>query len=155
MQQPTPRSLGYYFPAEFAPHEATWLSWPHKEASWPGKIQAIYPYYSQFVKYLAQSEKVRINVANEAMKVFATGHLQQAGVDMSQVEFFFHPTNDAWCRDHGPSFLLHKTEKKKAIVENSITNESLVICPFIPMRQGLSAIREKEKNFTFLLSVFL
>jgi len=117
MQQPTPRSLGYYFPAEFAPHEATWLSWPHKEASWPGKIQAIYPYYSQFVKYLAQSEKVRINVANEAMKVFATGHLQQAGVDMSQVEFFFHPTNDAWCRDHGPSFLLHKTEKKKAIVD--------------------------------------
>lgn len=113
----SPKQLGYYFPAEFAPHEATWLSWPHKEASWPDKIHTIFPYYSQFVKYLAQSEKVRINVADEAMKAFASGHLLQAGVDMSQVEFFFHPTNDAWCRDHGPAFLLHKTEKKKAIVD--------------------------------------
>jgi len=115
--QHTPRELGYYFPAEFAPHEATWLSWPHKEASWPDKIQSIFPYYAQFVKYLALSEKVRINVANEAMKVFALGHLEKAGVKLAQVEFFFHPTNDAWCRDHGPAFLLHKTEAKKAIVD--------------------------------------
>ena len=115
--QHTPRELGYYFPAEFAPHEATWLSWPHKEASWPDKIQSIFPYYAQFVKYLALSEKVRINVANEAMKVFALGHLEKAGVNLAQVEFFFHPTNDAWCRDHGPAFLLHKTEAKKAIVD--------------------------------------
>jgi agmatine deiminase len=115
--QHTPRELGYYFPAEFALHEATWLSWPHKEASWPDKIQSIFPYYAQFVKYLALSEKVRINVANEAMKVFALGHLEKAGVNLAQVEFFFHPTNDAWCRDHGPAFLLHKTEAKKAIVD--------------------------------------
>jgi agmatine deiminase len=52
----TPKESGYYFPAEFAPHEATWLSWPHKEASWPGKIDSIYPNYSLFVKYLAESE---------------------------------------------------------------------------------------------------
>ncbi|MGN6508147.1 MAG: agmatine deiminase family protein, partial [Chitinophaga sp.] len=52
MTQPTPKQLGYYFPAEFHPHTATWLSWPHKEASWPGKIHTIFPYYSQFVKYL-------------------------------------------------------------------------------------------------------
>ena len=38
-----PKELGYYFPAEFALHRATWLSWPHKEASWPGKIHTIYP----------------------------------------------------------------------------------------------------------------
>ncbi|MFN9113285.1 MAG: agmatine deiminase family protein, partial [Bacteroidota bacterium] len=49
--QATPKSLGYYFPAEFAQHDATWLSWPHKEASWPGKIDSIYPAYSLFVKY--------------------------------------------------------------------------------------------------------
>lgn len=112
-----PKELGFYFPAEFAPHEATWLSWPHKEASWPDKIHAIFPYYAQFVKYLALSEKVRINVADEAMKTFAVGHLSDAGVDLSKVEFFFHPTNDAWCRDHGPAFLLHKTRGEKAIVD--------------------------------------
>jgi len=113
---PTPKSLGYYFPAEFAQHEATWLSWPHKEASWPGKIHTIYPYYAQFIKTLAQSEKVRINVADETMKAFAVGHLLTAGVDMSKVEFFFHPTNDAWCRDHGPAFLINPNAAQKKVI---------------------------------------
>ncbi len=114
----SPKELGYYFPAEFAPHEATWLSWPHKEASWPGKIDAIYPYYAQFIKVLSQSEKVRINVADEAMKVFALKYIEQAGADLSQVEFYFHPTNDAWCRDHGPAFLINpNAEQKKVIVD--------------------------------------
>lgn len=114
----TPASLGYRFPAEFAPHIATWLSWPHKEASWPGKIDSIYPNYSQFVKYLTLSEKVRINVANPAMQAFAAKHLEQAGVNMEQVEFFMHPTNDAWCRDHGPAFLVNpQAEIPKVIVD--------------------------------------
>ena len=112
----TPRELGYYFPAEFDRHTATWLSWPHKEASWPGKIQSIYPYYSQFVKELAKGEDVRINVKDEAMKTFATGHLVRAGANMDRVQFFFHPTNDAWCRDHGPAFLINPEAKQKKII---------------------------------------
>ena len=111
-----PKELGYYFPADFAPHEATWLSWPHKEASWPGTIESIYPSYSLFVKYLALSEKVRINVANDAMKNFATQHLEKAGVNMQQVAFFMHPTNDAWCRDHGPAFLINPEAAEKKII---------------------------------------
>jgi agmatine deiminase len=115
----TPKELGYYFPAEFAPQAATWLSWPHKEASWPGKINNIFPFYSQFVKELASGQKVCINVNDEAMKNFALGHLQNAGVDLNKVEFFFHPTNDAWCRDHGPAFLINPNapEHKKVIVD--------------------------------------
>ena len=114
----TPKQLGYTFPAEFAPHVATWLSWPHKEASWPGKIDSIFPNYSLFVEYLADSEKVRINVADEAMKTFAIKHLTAAGVNLQNVEFFFHPTNDAWCRDHGPAFLINpQAEHKKIIVD--------------------------------------
>ncbi|MFM6976132.1 MAG: agmatine/peptidylarginine deiminase [Sphingobacteriaceae bacterium] len=114
----TPAKLGYTFPAEFAPHEATWLSWPHKEASWPGKLDAIYPYYAQFIKVLSLSEKVRINVADEDMKAFALKYIEQAGADLSQVEFYFHPTNDAWCRDHGPAFLINpQAEQKKVIVD--------------------------------------
>lgn len=117
--QPTPKEQGYYFPAEFAPHQATWLSWPHKEASWPGKLQAIYPYYAQFVKALAASEKVFINVNDAAMQSFAAGCLQRAGTDMSQVTFCLHPTNDAWCRDHGPAFLINPAASahKKVIVD--------------------------------------
>lgn len=113
----TPKELGYRFPAEFEKHESTWLSWPHKEASWPGKIESIYPAYSEFVKLLAQSEKVNINVIDEAMKRSAQEHVDRAGADMSSVHFHLHPTNDAWCRDHGPAFVINDKEKKKAIVD--------------------------------------
>jgi agmatine deiminase len=115
---PTPKELGYFFPAEFTSHVATWLSWPHKEASWPGKIHTIYSNYARFIKELTKGEKVNINVADEAMKTFATGHLIVAGVEMDNVEFFFHPTNDAWCRDHGPAFLINPgAQQKKVIVD--------------------------------------
>jgi agmatine deiminase len=115
---PTPKELGYYFPAEFSPHVATWLSWPHKEASWPGKIHTIYPNYAKFIKELTKGEKVKINVADEAMKIFAAEYLIVAGVDLNKVEFFFHPTNDAWCRDHGPAFLINPdAQQKKVIVD--------------------------------------
>ncbi|MBZ5855737.1 agmatine deiminase family protein [Flavihumibacter profundi] len=112
----TPGEAGYYFPAEFAPHDATWLSWPHKEASWPGKIQAIYPFYAEFIKVLADSERVCINVIDETMKAFALKHLQKAGVNLQMVEFYFHPTNDAWCRDHGPAFLINPGAKQKKVI---------------------------------------
>jgi agmatine deiminase len=118
MSNKTPKELGYYFPAEFAPHTATWLSWPHKEASWPGKIHTIFPYYAQFIKELTKGEQVCINVADDAMKQFALQHLVQANVDMQKVSFFLNPTNDAWCRDHGPAFLINpNAEYKKVIVD--------------------------------------
>ena len=112
----TPRELGYYFPAEFDRHIATWLSWPHKEASWPGKIHTIYPYYTQFVKELTKGELVNINICDEGMEKFARNQLEQAGVDMTRVQFFCHPTNDAWCRDHGPAFLVNPNAEHKKIV---------------------------------------
>lgn len=117
-----PKDSGYYFPAEFAPHTATWLSWPHKEASWPGKLEAIYPNYSLFVKYLALSERVCINVRDTAMQAAATAHLEKAGVNMSQVQFFLHPTNDAWCRDHGPAFLINPGAAEPKMIVDWIHN---------------------------------
>ncbi len=116
MTHPTPKELGYYFPAEFAPHVATWLSWPHKEASWPGKIHTIYPYYTQFIKELTKSEKVNINVNDQPMKDFAIQQLQMIDTDLSKIEFFFHPTNDAWCRDHGPAFLINPNAATKKVI---------------------------------------
>jgi agmatine deiminase len=99
----TPNKLGYSFPPEWAKHEATWLSWPHKEESWPGKIETIYEPYCQFIKIVATGEKVRINVRDEAMKTSAIAHLEKTGADLSQIEFYFNESNDAWCRDHGPA----------------------------------------------------
>jgi len=118
MNKLTPRSLGYRFPAEFEPHLATWLSWPHKEASWPGKINSIFPSYAAFIKKLTEGELVRINVADRVMKDFATNLLAIHNVPLDKIEFYFHPTNDAWCRDHGPAFLVNPGAKEpKAVVD--------------------------------------
>ncbi|QEM08825.1 agmatine/peptidylarginine deiminase [Mucilaginibacter rubeus] len=113
----TPASQGFSFPAEWAKHTATWLSWPHKEASWPGKIDTIYAPYIEFIKVVTQGELVRINVANEGMKASVIFQLQNAGVDLNKIEIFEFPTNDAWCRDHGPAFLINPTTRQKAIVD--------------------------------------
>lgn len=98
---------GFYFPAEWEKHEATWLSWPHKNESWPGKIELIYQHYCAFIKIVAEGELVRINVTDAAMEAFAKSKLAEAAADLSQIEFYHFPTNDAWCRDHGPAFLLN------------------------------------------------
>jgi agmatine deiminase len=113
----SPKAAGFHFPAEWAKHTATWLSWPHKEASWPGKIGMIYHRYAEFVKALTEGELVRINVGDEQMKAFAKQQLQMVGVDLSRVEFFDFETNDAWCRDHGPAFLINPHTRQKAIVD--------------------------------------
>jgi agmatine deiminase len=112
-----PKELGYFFPAEWHKHTATWLSWPHKEESWPGKINTIYQPYCEFIKAVSEGETVCINVANDAMQNFAIENLLKANVDLNKIKFYHHPTNDAWCRDHGPAFLINKKEKKKVIVD--------------------------------------
>ena len=112
-----PQQNGFHFPAEWAKHTATWLSWPHKEESWPGKIDLIYPKYCEFIKAVSQGELVRINVREEQMAMFAKQHLEAAGADLKRIEFFYFPTNDAWCRDHGPAFLINRETKQKVIVD--------------------------------------
>ena len=112
-----PATTGFYFPAEWHQHTATWLSWPHKGESWPGKIGLIYPKYCEFIKVLTEGELVRVNVADEQMMAFANQQLLAAGVDLNKVEFYEFPTNDAWCRDHGPAFLINSATKEKAIVD--------------------------------------
>lgn len=112
----TPNSLGFHFPAEWYEHEATWLSWPHNTDSWPGKIDTIFPPYCAFIKAVSEGEMVCINVVDHAMEEFAKEQLKKAGVDLSQIRFYPHATNDAWCRDHGPAFVINKESKTKAVV---------------------------------------
>ena len=102
-----PSNNGYYFPAEWHQHRATWLSWPHKEESWPGKINTIYTPYSTFIKTISEGEEVCINIVDDTMQNFATAQLLKVGVDMNRIRFYLNPTNDAWCRDHGPAFLIN------------------------------------------------
>ncbi|WP_313189417.1 agmatine deiminase family protein [Sphingobacterium sp.] len=115
--QDTPKAQGFVFPAEWEKQEALWLSWPHKEESWPGKIETIYEPYAQFIKLVAEDQLVRINVADEEMKAFALSHIEKSGAKMENISFYFNPTNDAWCRDHGPAFVINRETGEKAIVD--------------------------------------
>ena len=104
-------------PAEWEKHEATWLSYPHNEDSWPGKIESIFPSYHLFIKTLTEVETVHINVQDDIMEQNVRNALKEAGAFMVNIEFHRFPTNDAWCRDHGPAFLLnHKVPGLRAIV---------------------------------------
>jgi agmatine deiminase len=101
----TPARLGFRMPAEWEPHEATWIGWPHNRTDWPGKIAPIHWAYAEIVKKIASGEIVRIivNSANHAARAQRT--LERSGVDLSRTEFFFLPTNRGWTRDFGPIFV--------------------------------------------------
>ncbi|HEY3386157.1 MAG TPA: agmatine deiminase family protein [Saprospiraceae bacterium] len=116
MSENTPAAGGYYFPAEFALHTATWLSWPHNPDTWPGKIETIFSSYAQFVKVLTAGEYVHINVADKNMEEHASRILNHHNVPLDRVRFFHHPTNDAWCRDHGPAFLINPEGRQSKVI---------------------------------------
>ena len=105
-------------PAEWERHEATWLSYPHNQNSWPGKIDTIVPSYNLFIKTLTEVEMVHINVLDSTMEFLVKAALKQVGAFMVNLEFHQWPTNDAWCRDHGPAFLLNRKEPgRRALVD--------------------------------------
>jgi agmatine deiminase len=105
----TPAQLGYRMPAEWEPHAATWLSWPRRDGiSFPGSYDQVLPVLAKMVAALGESEPVCINVRdaaqeNEIRKVLANGN--GGGGDATHVRFQRVPTNEPWCRDHGPIFL--------------------------------------------------
>ena len=106
-------------PAEWEPHRGTWLSWPHKEASWPGKFSPVPPIFAQMVARLADHEEVHINVAGPPMEEEVRRLLADAGADSGNVFFHYNPTNDAWCRDHGPIFVQHREagQSREAVID--------------------------------------
>jgi agmatine deiminase len=105
-------------PAEWEPHRGTWLSWPHKEASWPGKFTPIPGIFARMVGLLADHEEVHINVAGPAVEDEVRRLLADSGTDTGNVFFHFHPTNDAWCRDHGPIFIQRpEVDRPQAVID--------------------------------------
>lgn len=100
----TPAALGYRMPAEWEPHAATWLSWPRREGiSFPNAFDRVLPALRQMVEALLTSEPVCINVGNGAHEAEARQVL--TGLSFDRLTFHRIPTNEPWCRDHGPIFL--------------------------------------------------
>ncbi len=98
----TPAELGFAMPAEWEPHEATWLGWPHCRTDWPGKLAAIEWVYGEIVRKIAEGEKVRIVIDSAAREAKARRILTRAHANMSNVEFFRTPSDRGWSRDFGP-----------------------------------------------------
>lgn len=105
----TPRALGFRMPAEWEPHAATWIAWPHNRADWPGRFTPIPWVYGEIVRKLARVEKVRILVPDRAAGNAARRLLQKCGADLAAVEFFVWPTDRSWTRDYCPLFLKHSS----------------------------------------------
>ena len=102
----------YRFPAEWEPHKATWIGWPHNCSDWPGKFSSIHWVYAEIVRKLIPGEGVRILVNSVQHEIRAKSFLAKAGVEDSQIEFFRVPTNRGWTRDFGPLFI--KQQRKKS-----------------------------------------
>ncbi|WP_043586441.1 agmatine deiminase family protein [Geminisphaera colitermitum] len=103
-------------PAEWAPQSAVWLSWPHNYHSWPGKFRPIPYLFSRIVTEISRRQPVRIN-CDRYRQPRAIKLCEKNGADMSRVTFYDHPTNDAWCRDHGPIFVKHTQTGEVALTD--------------------------------------
>ncbi len=112
----TPKASGFYFPPEWHPHRATWLSFPRNTDTWEDRFEKIYPSYIAFIKTLALNEQVCINAHDEQQISHIRQLLEKFDANSPNIRLFAHRTNDSWCRDHGPAFLIHKNKPEKMIV---------------------------------------
>ncbi len=101
----TAAPAGLRLPAEWEPHEATWLAWPHEASDWPGKFAPIPWVYASFVRHVSRVERVRILVRGAAEEKRARAVLRKSGAAMDAVEFFPYETDRSWTRDYCPIFV--------------------------------------------------
>jgi agmatine deiminase len=127
-------------PAEWEPHEATWIGWPHNRTDWPGKFAPIPWVYGEIVRKLAAGEVVRILVNSGEQEGRAQNVLRRVGVDLGRVEFFRVPTNRGWTRDFGPIFV--RREVGRPAVEESNSAAALESSTF----NSLASLKGVEKS---------
>ena len=111
-----PRSASGCPPSGSA-QEAVWLSWPHRLATWPGNFRPIPAKFAEIAARISLREKVRDQRRQRSLAPRARRLIERAGADMANVEFFNHPTNDAWCRDHGPIFVRNDRTGEVAVTD--------------------------------------
>ena len=103
-------------PAEWAPHAATWIAWPHNPEDWPNKFQPIPWVYAEIVRWLASVEDVHILVNDLAAEKRAYQMLRRQGANLARLHFHQWRTDRVWLRDSGPIFV------KNGAGESALTN---------------------------------
>ena len=109
----TPASLGYSFPPEWHPHTATWFSWPRPEGiSFPDKYHTVPANLAAIIREIVPREQVHINVPNGNWEHIVRQQLKENRCPTTNVYFHHIKTNESWCRDHGPAFVIRNKGKK-------------------------------------------
>jgi len=119
---PKPAELGYSMPAEWEPHAATWLGWPHNASDWPGKFELIPWVYGEMVRKISAGENVRLIIRNSQDEVLARRIFKHVGVNLRRIQFVVHPTNRGWTRDTGPIFVRRTGPAKRGASETAIVH---------------------------------
>jgi agmatine deiminase len=110
----TPAELGFRMPAEWEPHEAVWFSWPHPDTeSFPGAYDRIPRAFGALLRAAAEFEPVRVNVRNAAEEAEARRWIGPC----DNVQFFPINSDEPWCRDHGPIFLVNDRTGEVAVAD--------------------------------------
>lgn len=112
----TPRLLGYRMPAEWEPHEAVWLAWPHDRETFPERLEKVEETYLEIIDLLHRSEQVRLCVKDEVMKARVMERLRGQGADLGSIDFHLQDYADVWFRDYGPIFLVRPSGNQLAMV---------------------------------------
>jgi len=129
MTSKTPAEKGYRLPAEWEPHEATWISWPQPDCnSFPGSYERVIPTFVAMAEALAESEIVRINVKDSEQEKTVRNLLKSC--PRERVEFFHIPTDEPWCRDHGPIFLTNTKSPHLAALNFGFNAWGYKLSPF-------------------------
>ena len=158
-QTETPHALGFRMPAEWEPHEATWLGWPHELTDWPGKFAPIPWAFAEIVRHLSRVERVYLLVENRASESRVHTILKKSGANLGAVDFFRVPTDRGWMRDSGPicvrneagevannhfffnGWAKYSNHKKDAAVVSK-ANEKLKRRLFLPVHNGRRVVLE-------------
>jgi agmatine deiminase len=105
LDKKNPAALGYVMPAEWAPHRATWLSWPHNLETWPTQLETVREVWTRMMQSLAQGERVSLLVNDDRTQHEVTARLNKVGARMDHISILKIPTVDVWMRDYGPTFI--------------------------------------------------
>jgi len=152
----TPASLGYSFPAEWEPHSGTWFSWPRPEGiSFPEKHHTVPENLARIIREIAPREAVHINVPNLNWERIVRLQLVEFGCPLQNIHFHHIKTNENWCRDHGPAFVVNRTKKKMAIVDWGFNawggkyppyGDDDLVPSYVAMELGLKAFYPEKPN---------
>jgi len=115
---PFPLAQGFRMPAEWEPHEGTWLSWPKDPVTWPERVPQVEKIFDQIIKALTPHEKVFLLVDDEQTQEKLENRLKTNGAQINNVLFYQIPTADSWTRDYGPNFLVREKNGKKELAMN-------------------------------------